>query len=872
MPNQLLKNRITIKEWTIWIALFIVPLFFYPWAIFSTWISNSDVHALLGFWAAFTALVAAGTVLVHFFENGQRFFLLISIGFTLQCAGDFVCALFSFNRLWTEKQIGLDNFLTGTYVTGRLILVLCLILALFMRKSVSPKKNRKKELIQCNAVGFFILAIAAMIIVNSNIQRFIFPGYIISRPVDFIVALIYLVTFFFYIHVYKEEEQHSPFMWFMIGSIIFGFITHVYMIHSQRSYDAQFDISHIMKIFSYIFPIFGIAVSTFAMYKNKEALVEALSDLLERERRKAAKAAVAEIEWQKATELSQALYNAEKNRQETEKALAEAKEAEELLHESQIELSTIYDNAPVIMILVDNDRCIRKVNRAAVEFAGHTADEMMNICECFALGCIYSIDVSKKCGYSPFCETCTLRNLTIDTFNTGKSHYRVEGRLIFIHSEKQKECILLISTTALSVLDKRMVLVCLEDITERKMMEVAIRGSEEKYKLLTEGLKDVVLRVSSAGRLEYCSPVIKEFAGYLPEEEVGNFIFKYFANKKELMHALEVIKQISVDKNPASIEFLFKPKDSEAFYVEVTGNPIIKGDKVEIIQCVMRDITARKKAEAERIRLEKELQQAQKLESIGTLAAGIAHEINTPIQFIGDNVRFLSDVINNLLKLIGRYKEHILKSNPEEKIMSEIDQDVDLAYLEGEIPGAIAQTEEGLARVTKIVNAMKDFSHIGTGEKTPIDINKALESTITVCRNAWKYVADLKTDYDPTLPSVSCFAHDINQTVMNLIINASHTIADVIGDGSHGKGLITITTRKKDDVVIISVSDTGAGIPENVRDKIFDPFFTTKEVGKGTGQGLSLAYSTVVEKHDGKLTFETEVGKGSTFIIELPLK
>jgi len=158
-----------------------------------------------------------------------------------------------------------------------------------------------------------------------------------------------------------------------------------------------------------------------------------------------------------------------------------------------------------------------------------------------------------------------------------------------------------------------------------------------------------------------------------------------------------------------------------------------------------------------------------------------------------------------------------------------------------------------------------------TEEKTKADINKAVDSTVTISRNEWKYVADVKTDLDPELPPVLCFLSDINQVVMNLIINAAHAIADAGGGRGKAKGLITITTRRKDDDVIITVSDTGTGIPEDIRDKIFEHFFTTKDVGKGTGQGLSMAYSAIVEKHGGKLTFDTEMGKGTTFIIHLPI-
>ena len=173
--------------------------------------------------------------------------------------------------------------------------------------------------------------------------------------------------------------------------------------------------------------------------------------------------------------------------------------------------------------------------------------------------------------------------------------------------------------------------------------------------------------------------------------------------------------------------------------------------------------------------------------------------------------------------------------------------------------------------MTKIVQAMKEFSHPGTEEKVETDLNRAIDTTITVARNEWKYVAEMLTDFDPALPPVPCLPGDFNQVILNLIVNASHAIAAVVGEGSQGKGTITVSTRHEGDWVEIRVRDTGTGIPEAIRSKIFDPFFTTKEVGKGTGQGLAIAHSVIVDKFGGTLTYETTVGKGTTFIIRLPL-
>jgi signal transduction histidine kinase len=192
--------------------------------------------------------------------------------------------------------------------------------------------------------------------------------------------------------------------------------------------------------------------------------------------------------------------------------------------------------------------------------------------------------------------------------------------------------------------------------------------------------------------------------------------------------------------------------------------------------------------------------------------------------------------------------------------------------LQKQIPRAIQQSQEGNKRVASIVLAMKQFSHPESAEKTRVDLNAAIASTITVSRNEWKYVADLITEFDAGLSGVNCLPGELNQVILNIIVNAAHAIADVVKDGSEGKGKITVTTRQDGDWAEIRIGDTGTGIPEKVRSRVFDPFFTTKGVGKGTGQGLAIARNVIVDKHGGTLTFETETGKGTTFIIRLPIE
>jgi signal transduction histidine kinase len=278
----------------------------------------------------------------------------------------------------------------------------------------------------------------------------------------------------------------------------------------------------------------------------------------------------------------------------------------------------------------------------------------------------------------------------------------------------------------------------------------------------------------------------------------------------------------------------------------------------------------------EREILGQQLRQAQKLEAIGQLAAGIAHEINTPIQYVGDNTRFLQESWPpfHALLAIAREMQRETTQGPISpqtlQRLDALDQEADFEYLETEIPHAIEQSLEGIQRVSKIVRAMKEFSHPGSQEKKAIDINQAIDTTIIVARNEWKYVSDVETHFDPSLPLVLCHAGEFNQVILNLLINAAHAIAQALGDGSQDKGKIVISTVRDRDAVEISVSDTGVGIPEAVRSRVFEPFFTTKPVGKGTGQGLALAHTAIVRRHGGKIWFDSELGKGTTFYIRIP--
>ncbi len=269
---------------------------------------------------------------------------------------------------------------------------------------------------------------------------------------------------------------------------------------------------------------------------------------------------------------------------------------------------------------------------------------------------------------------------------------------------------------------------------------------------------------------------------------------------------------------------------------------------------VARDITVQKLIDVQTV-------QSLKLESIGQLAAGVAHEINTPAQFVGDNLRFLQDHLSALLPLLPR----LAGASPSASDAAELE------FLAEETPKAIADALTGVERITRIVGALKEFSHPSRADKVEVDLNHVIESTTVVARHEWKYVAVLELALDPEVRDVPCHPDEIHQVLLNLIVNAAHAIAERNAREKRPLGKIRIATRLAGDACEVRVEDDGAGIPASIRERIFDPFFTTKGVGKGTGQGLAISRSIVVDKHGGSIEVESEAGRGTAFVVRLPL-
>lgn len=415
-------------------------------------------------------------------------------------------------------------------------------------------------------------------------------------------------------------------------------------------------------------------------------------------------------------------------------------------------------------------------------------------------------------------------------------------------------------------------MVTFRDISERKAAEGALQAAYLDTERLLSAISSILIGVDPMGRISRWNEMAERAFGFSSTEALGQTI-----TEANILWDLSALEQGMQDcQTSGTTVFLaevhYTTPSGEEGILSLRLTPVMSDGKKETGCLILgMDVTEHRK-------LQIQLALAQKMESIGHLAAGIAHEINTPAQFVNDNLQFLQGSFASIQEVLELYAQ-VIQALPEGSIDSHLLDRVnatvteaDLEYATEEIPKALQQSLDGAARVANIVRAMNDFSHPGTGEKKPIDLNKAIESTITVARNEWKYVANVVTDLDPTLPLVSCLPGEFNQVILNLLINAAHAIGDVGSQEAEAKGTITVSTKVAGAWAEVRIADTGTGIPESIRKKVFDPFFTTKDVGKGTGQGLAIAHDVIVTKHEGTFTFVTETGTGTTFLIGLPLQ
>jgi two-component system, NtrC family, sensor kinase len=412
----------------------------------------------------------------------------------------------------------------------------------------------------------------------------------------------------------------------------------------------------------------------------------------------------------------------------------------------------------------------------------------------------------------------------------------------------------------------------LRDITQRKQFEKKLQRSFALTSQIINSIVSIVIAVNAENRVVFWNTQAEaEFE--ILSEKVMNKCLEDCGLPLEYQAIQEALDQTRAKEGFLRIDNLkFKQRNGKDGYLGLSLHPI-RGEEFGGTGVLIHGANVTR-----RINLEMQLAQAQKLESIGQLAAGIAHEINTPIQYVSDNTRFFQSAFKDLVRVLEKYAETLGGPPGQDKpevLYPELEgliREIDLEYYLEEIPRAIDQTLEGVEQVGRIVRSIKAFAHPGPAEKKYLDINQAIENTILVSHNEWKYVAELVPELDRSLPTVPCLPGDFNQVILNLIVNAAQAIAEKVGNDPTQKGWIRIRTSRNGPFAEIQIEDNGPGIPEAIRSKVFDPFFTTKEVGKGTGQGLAISHTSIVEKHGGSLTLESEEGQGTVFIIRLPLE
>ena len=408
------------------------------------------------------------------------------------------------------------------------------------------------------------------------------------------------------------------------------------------------------------------------------------------------------------------------------------------------------------------------------------------------------------------------------------------------------------------------------DITARKRAKELLAASEARQRKLLAALQEIVILLDPTGRITYASPAVARWLGYSPHELIGWSL-------ADLSHPEDLTDlQCAFDSSrPAASAFLphrVRASDGSWRSLDSTFVQLDHDSSDAVVLIASRDVTERLALEREREQLETERRVSQRLEAVGQLAAGIAHEINTPLQFVGDSVTFLNTAVDQLLLLIERYREAVfidqaIPQADRRESIERAEENADVEYLLERIPVAFKRTVDGIERVRSIVQAMKRFSHTGPGEAAPADLNEAIETTLTVCRSEYKYVADVS--FCPgALPPVTCNIAEINQVFLNLIVNAAQAIDEQ--KRTEDRGRIEIETWEDGTYATVRISDDGPGIPRELQDRIYDPFFTTKAVGKGTGQGLAIALAAV-QRHGATLECVSAPGQGTTFTLRIPL-
>ena len=450
---------------------------------------------------------------------------------------------------------------------------------------------------------------------------------------------------------------------------------------------------------------------------------------------------------------------------------------------------------------------------------------------------------------------------------------------IFKLQRSGREAQLEISFGRAQIAQSAMLIGSVRDVSAREqaraLQAAALADEKEaraRLEILLENAPALIMALNRDGRIWYINWVLPQ---YSKADVIGSYFLKYIPPARHAM-LLAALQSVLASGPPQTYDTsVTGPDGAEIWFASRIGAMHSDGQIVGAV-IVSENVTERKRTQLE-------LQSTRHMAVLGTLVAGVAHEINTPIQFVGDSIAFLREATADLLTVIGTIHKLRVSLRSGERTADalaiavpavieaagEAERAADLPDLRERIPKAFERCAEGLERVATIVRSLKAFAHPSGKEMAAADLNQAIRSTLVIANSEYKYLADVETDLGD-IPPVQCHLDELNQVILNVLVNAAHAISDVV-KSSGGRGVISVKTRREGEDVVIAIGDTGGGIPENIRGRIFDPFFTTKEIGRGTGQGLAISQTMVVDQHGGQLTFETTLGKGTTFFIRLPI-
>lgn len=778
-------------------ALLIVPLALYPGVDTSGWKSSNDVHACIEFASSLLAVTAGMMVLLHFITTGRRFFLIISIGFVLIGAEEFIHAIFSFDRMWPETHPTFKLAISVTWLTGHCILLMSFFIALsFGYKEIVPAK-RVLDVVVYNVSGLIITAAVALIIFNSPIlPHFVLIGSITKRLIELTLALAYFVAFLFYSNIYVRQQPRSPLLGSIVAFIIMRVLAHLFVFDSSDFYDAHWDMAHLLVLLSYFFPILGVWGETIKSYATSKAHLIVLSD-----------------------------------------EMNERKRVEDALRESKVRFDQLARQSGTYTWEVDDQGLYTYVSNVAKQVIGYHPDELTGRIHFYDLHPESGRDGFKAAAFAVFERKEPFLNL-VNAIQTK------DGRKIWV------------STNGIPLLKTDGTLRGYRgsdtDITERKQAEEALAFQQKFSAAILENMDAGVVVCNEKGELVLFNRTARNWHGLDPL----NIPQTQWASHYDL-YMEDGVTPLDINTVPLAMAFRGEKLHNSTMVIAAKGQPkrhILAHaspitDEHGLIMgavAVMQDITERKHAEEElteyRIHLEEiveertsqlnesraTLQRSERLASIGTLAAGIAHEINNPLGML-------------LLSM--------------DVALASMDKPDKLADL-------LRKQKDDVQRCAHIVKGVLDFARQRPTDKTPLDLNDVVRHSLDFTR---EYAANNNVSVEVQLADSSSpvfgNATELEQVVVNLVNNG----VQACNNGGH----VVIETNEANGKIRLVARDNGCGLTAEQVEHIFDPFFTTRLAKGGTGLGLSTVHG-IVTSHKGTIEVSSEPAKGTVFTIELP--